>query len=143
MIFDESKLGHETNSGGLTWYKPNLKVRLTENIAELMQDELLVYLQTYTNMDYKMPSDGEYKINLFPIYTKFSYNNLLMDPLLIDPFTFHFNLTKIENDGPEYIFLQIPLIESWVANFDFSYFFFWIPIHDNLRLELTNVTCSM
>ena len=44
MPFDEGKFGHEKPSGGLSFYKPNFQMRITEKLAELAQEELLVYL---------------------------------------------------------------------------------------------------
>jgi hypothetical protein len=44
MVFDEGKFGVEDKTGGLTYYKPNLKVRVTEHMAEMMQEELLTYI---------------------------------------------------------------------------------------------------
>lgn len=69
MPYDEGKFGHEKNSGGLEYYKPNFKIRISERLAELAQEELLVYLQTYYNKDYSFAESGEYRINFFPVYT--------------------------------------------------------------------------
>jgi hypothetical protein len=102
MPFDEGKFGHEKPTGGLDFYKPNFKLRITEKLAELAQEELLVYLQTYYNFDYPFEESGEYKINFFPVYTTVNYANLKMSPIIIDPYSFHFNFTKeIAANGKE------------------------------------------
>lgn len=44
MPFNEGRFGKEEMAGGLSLYKPNFKVRVTEKMAELAQDELLTYL---------------------------------------------------------------------------------------------------
>lgn len=76
MPFNEGKFGHEEMAGGLNFYKPNFKVRITEKMAELAQDELLTYLQTYMNKDYKFSPEGQYDIDMFPIFTTLKYENL-------------------------------------------------------------------
>ncbi len=58
MPFNEGQFGIEQYEGGLRHYKPNLKLRVTENMAELMQEELLIFLQTYYNFDYGWPDKG-------------------------------------------------------------------------------------
>ena len=149
MPFSEGHFGKEEMSGGLVHYKPNFRVRISEHMAELAQDELLTYLQTYLNMDYKVPQDGEYQVDMFPIYTKIEYANLKVDPLLIDPWWFRFNFTtemvkKIDGEHEEtYISMALPLIESWKASADFTYYMFWIPIQDHLWVEMVNVTAYL
>lgn len=116
MAFDEGKFGVEDKTGGLTYYKPNLKARFTEHLVELMQEELLTYIQTYYNFDYQYASSGTYEVDIFPVYTTIKYNNLKVDPILIDPYWFQFNFT-VETDkfGNEhqYLTLALPLVEQW------------------------------
>lgn len=146
MTFDEGKFGIEDKTGGLTYYKPNLKVRLTEHLVELMQEELLTYIQTYYNFDYVYRESGTYRVDMFPIYTDIKYQNLKVDPILIDPFWFAFNFT-VEQDAlgndQQILTLQLPLIENWKAQADVTYGLFWIPISDTLWVELNNVTASV
>lgn len=147
MIYDEGKFSVEKNSGGLAFYKPNLKLRISESVTELFQDELLVYLQTYYSYDFKFPVQGEKDVAVFPIFTKVNWDNLKTHPLFVDPYSFHFNLTKeMDSKGQvwdQYIYLEIPLIEEWTAECDFTYRLFGIPITDQLSFKLTNVTLHM
>jgi hypothetical protein len=146
MPFNEGQFGIEQYEGGLRHYKPNLKVRVTEHMAELMQEELLVYLQTYYNFDYGWPDKGAYSIKVFPIFTDISYEELHMSPIRIDPFTFNFNFTSEANKKggtTDSIYLQLPLIENWRADAKFTYNLFWIPVVDDLWVDLVNVTASV
>lgn len=140
MPFDEGKFDSEKNTGGLDFYKPNLKIRITEKLFQLMQDDLLVYLQTYYSFDYDWPLAGNKQIAMFPIYSKIEWKNLKMSPLFVDPYSFQFNMTREldskNNTWDQYIYFALPLIEDWEATLDFTYRFFWIPITDNLTIKL-------
>lgn len=130
-LFNEGKFGEEKPSGGLEYYKPNLKVRVTEQMAELMQEELLVYLQTYYSYDYEWPTEGTYYLDMFPVFTNITYADLKVDPFLIDPHWFKFNLTKaVDTHGVEdsKISMSIPLVEDWEVSATVTYELFWVPI---------------
>lgn len=146
MPFNEGHFGVEHYEGGLKHYMPNLKVRVTENMAELLQEELLIYLQTFYNFDYAWPDKGTYSIKIFPIFTDVLYENLNVSPFRIDPYSFNFNFTtETDKKGNEIesVYMQLPLIENLRADAKITYYFFWIPIVDDLWVQFTNVTANV
>jgi hypothetical protein len=119
---------------------------MTEHLIELMQEELLTYLQIYYNFDYQWPTAGSYKVKIFPIYSNLTWGNLHVDPILIDPDWFQFNMTKLANKKNvemQYIEMSIPLVEDWAAKADVTYRLLWFKISDTLKLSLNNVSASV
>lgn len=68
---------------------------------------------------------------MFPIYTNITYQDLHVDPILIDPFWFSFNLTKEVNKWnveEAYVEMHLPLVQNWRAKALVTYELLWIPI---------------
>lgn len=92
-------------------------------------------MQTFYNFDYAWPDKGTYSIKIFPIFTDVLYENLNVSPFRIDPYSFNFNFTtETDKKGNEIesVYMQLPLIENLRADAKITYYFFWIPIVDDL-----------
>ena len=107
--------------GGLQAHKPGLKVRLAQNLSELIKKNLLVYGREYLNFDYKIAPSGVKKLRRFPLYTNVHYWDLHHDPISIDMEKFVFNFTRMVVDEEPVVYLQIPLINEWNITFSYKY----------------------
>jgi len=137
--YDERKFGRDKKHGGLSIYKPGIKVRLAQGLTQLMQKQLLTYIQTFYNFDYDWAEQGEYKIHIFPIYTKFKYWDFECDPIALDPYKFSFNFTEMKIDGEPVVLMNIPLIHNWQMRFGYQYRIFGIPFKGQMEVHLNDV----
>ena len=126
--------------GGLQSHKPGLKVRLAQNLSEMIKKNIAVYGREYLNFDYKIPTMGVKKIRTFPFYMDVHYHDLHHDPISIDMENFAFNFTNMIIDGEPVVYLAIPMIEEW--NITFSYKYKWmgmIPTSGTIKLGFRDV----
>ena len=109
--------------GGLQIHKPGLKVRLAQNLSELIKKDVAVYGREFLNFDYKIPPRGVKYIRSFPFYLNLHYQDLAHDPISIDMEKFAFNFTRMVKDDEAVVYLSIPMIEEWNTTFSYNYKF--------------------
>ena len=109
------------NFGGLSGYKPGLKLRMTQAVSDLVKENLLTYGVSYMNWDMHMAESGVEPIASFPIYTDVHYSNLKYDPFILDIDNAFLNFTHMLIDDKAVIYTELPALKHW--NVAFEYYF--------------------
>ena len=88
-----------------------MKVRITQALSDLIKTNLLQYGVAYLNFDLKIPREGVYTIDSFPVYTDVHYSNLNYSPFQLDIEKATLNYTHMVVDEEPVVYMELPVVE--------------------------------
>ena len=112
-VIEDAFFDGKEQYGGLTTVNPGLKIRISQGLTDILQQNLILYGMTYLNFHLNIGEEGTFFINLWPLNLEFKINQVIQEPVQIDFSTFLFKFTESPLSQEPVIILAAPIIKNW------------------------------
>lgn len=126
--------------GGLTTVNPGLKIRLSQGLTDILQQNLVLYGMTYLNLHLNVGEEGKFFINVWPLNLEFNVYEVIQEPVQIDFSSFLFQFTESPLSGDPVVMLAAPIIKNWAYTMKYVLKIFGFQDTGNIRLSAANAT---